>query len=84
MAVTGFLYILLLFLCSFAAVTIFKLAKLGLDSLKAKPPEEDPEPKKSRPAEKVKPVYYIVEKKSTRRNYGAPREITFSDRNDGK
>lgn len=79
MAAMGFLYILILLLCSFIIVNIIKLAKLGLDSLKPKPQEEDPKPKKQKPAAKPKPVYYIVEKKSTRRSYGEPREITFTD-----
>ncbi len=67
----------LLFACCFAAVVIFKLAKIGFESLKPKPPAEEKKPPKQEKAQK--PVYYIVEKKRTRGNYGAPRKINFSD-----
>ena len=82
MAATGFLYTLLLFLCSFGAVHVIKPAKIGLDSLKAKPNEEEVKEKKPKKTEKAQPqpVYYIVEKKRARKaSYSAPREISFTD-----
>ena len=77
MAALGFLYVLLLFLCCFAAVHFIKLAFVGFKSVKHKP-QPQPEPKKEEPQ---KPVYYIVEKKRARRSsYSIPREIEFKDK----
>lgn len=76
MAVLGFFYVLLMFLCCFAAVHFIKLAIVGFKSVKRKP-EPKPEPKKEEPQ---KPIYYIVEKKRARRSYSAPKEIEFKDK----
>ncbi len=67
----GFLYLLLTFLACFILVHFVKLAFLGWQYIK-KPaePEKKPEPK-------PEPVYYIVEKKRTRKSYTAPKEIQF-------
>lgn len=71
----GLFYLFLLFLISFAAVHIFKLAYYGFLSFKKKPPEP------SSPQKKIKepqPVYYIVEKKRAKKaSYSEPKEITF-------
>lgn len=67
----GILYLFLTFLFCFILVHTIKLAYLGILSLK-KPPEQ-PKP----PEPKPEPVYYIVEKKRTRKSYGNPKEIEF-------
>lgn len=72
MAALGFLYLILTFLVCFALVHVVKLAVIGFSSLKKKP--EEPEAK---PAKPPKPVYYIVEKKRTKKSYTNPREIEF-------
>lgn len=72
MAALGFLYLILTFLVCFALVHVVKLAAIGFSSLKKKP--EEPEAK---PAKPPKPVYYIVEKKRTKKSYTNPREIEF-------
>lgn len=74
MVVSGILYLLLLFVCCFAAVHIVKLAYVGFKSLKKKPEVKKEEPK---PEKKPQPVYYIVEKKRARKSYSPPREIEF-------
>lgn len=74
MATLGFLYLILTFLGCFCFIHFIKLAYMGLQSLKQKPEEKKEEPKKEEPP---KPVYYIVEKKRTKRNYSNPREIEF-------
>ena len=66
----GILYLLLTFLFCFILVHLIKLAYLGLQSMK-KPPE------KEKPAPKPEPVYYIVEKKRTKKSYSNPKEIEF-------
>ena len=69
MAALGILYTVLLFALCFAAVSMYKLAKIGLDSLKRERERAEPQvekPKKSEPkkrAKKPEPVYYVVEKK---------------------
>ena len=74
MATLGFLYLVLMFLCCFCIVHFIKLAYMGLQSLKQKPEENKVEPKKET---SPKPVYYIVEKKRSKRNYSDPKEIEF-------
>ena len=73
----GVLYLFLTFVVCFILVHIIKLAYIGLISLKRKPepPKAEPKPeKKSEP----EPVYYIVEKKRSRKSsYSTPREIEF-------
>lgn len=74
----GVLYLFLTFLFSFAVVHILKLAYFGFLSVYKKPeepPKAEPKPRKEK---KPEPVYYIVEKKRTRKqSYSEPKEITF-------
>lgn len=76
----GILYLFLTFAVCFILVHLIKLAYLGLMSIKKKPepPKEvKPEPKPERRSE-PEPVYYIVEKKRSRKSsYSAPQEIEF-------
>lgn len=67
----GILYLFLTFLFCFILVHLIKLAYLGIRSLK-KPPEEE-----KKPTPKAEPVYYIVEKKRTKKTYSNPKEIEF-------
>ena len=67
----GILYLLLTFSACFILVHGIKLAYLGLLSVK-KPPAEE-----KKPEPKPEPVYYIVEKKRTRKSYSNPKEIEF-------
>lgn len=67
----GLLYLFLTFLFCFILVHLIKLAYLGIISLK-KPPEPE-----KRPEPKPEPVYYIVEKKRTKKSYSNPKEIEF-------
>lgn len=67
----GILYIFLTFLFCFILVHAIKLAYLGLLSLK-KPPEPEKKPEK-----KPEPVYYIVERKRSKKKYSDPKEIEF-------
>ncbi len=53
-------------------VHIVKLAVEGFKSVKRAPQEEE-----QKPPEKPEPVYYIVEKKRTKRSYSKPKEIEF-------
>ena len=76
MALLGLLYLFIIFIVCFAVVHIFKLAMVGLKSLKPKPAPPKEEPKEKQPA-KPEPVYYIVEKKRSKRTYGEPKEISF-------
>ena len=73
----GALYLFLTFVVCFILVHLIKLAYIGFMSLKKKP-----EPPKAVPKPVVKPepepVYYIVEKKRSRKStYSTPREIEF-------
>ncbi len=76
MALLGLLYLFIIFIVCFAVVHIFKLAMVGFKSLKPKPAPPKEEPKEKQPA-KPEPVYYIVEKKRSKRTYGEPKEISF-------
>lgn len=67
----GILYLFLTFAVCFILVHIIKLAYVGLISMKKKP-----EPPKEKPV-KTEPVYYIVEKKRTKKTYSNPKEIEF-------
>ena len=68
---TGLLYLFLTFLFCFILVHLIKLAYIGIVSVKKPPePEKKPEPK-------PEPVYYIVEKKRTKKSYSNPKEIEF-------
>ncbi len=73
MAILGLIYLILLFILCFAFVHFCKLAIVGFKSLKQKTPP----PKEEKPAPKQEPVYYIVEKKRSKRSYGEPKEISF-------
>lgn len=64
---------MLTFLVCFILVAVCKLTYLGIQSLK-KPPEPE---KKSEPEKKPEPVYYIVERKRTKKKYSNPQEIEF-------
>lgn len=76
MAAAGFFYTVLIFAICFVIVSVIKLARMGVESTKMPTAEEE---KKQHKAEKPKPVYYIVEKRRTRKSYSEPREITFTD-----
>ena len=75
----GVLYLFLTFVVCFILVHLIKLAYIGFLSLKKKPepPKAEPKPKPAvKPA--PEPVYYIVEKKRSRKStYSTPREIEF-------
>ncbi len=66
----------MIFAICFVIVSVIKLARMGVESTKMPTAEEE---KKQQKAEKPKPVYYIVEKRRTRKSYSEPREITFTD-----
>ena len=73
----GFLYLFLTFVACFILVHIIKLAYIGLKSVRKKP-EPPPAPPKEKPQPKPEPVYYIVEKKRSRKStYSEPKEIQF-------
>lgn len=67
----GILYLFLTFLICFILVHLIKLAYLGIKSLK-KPQEVE-----KKPEPKPEPVYYIVERKRTKKSYSNPKEIEF-------
>lgn len=75
----GILYLFLTFVVCFILVHLIKLAYIGLVYARKKPeppPKEKEKPEK--PAPKPEPVYYIVEKKRTRKSsYSNPKEIEF-------
>jgi flagellar basal body-associated protein FliL len=75
MQLIGLLYLVLTFVLCFAVVHIVKLAFYGFLSFRRKPQQkqQDEPPKEAKP----KPVYYIVEKKRTRKSYSNPKEIEF-------
>ena len=68
----GILYLFLTFLFCFILVHVIKLAYLGFQSLKK--PAEKPKPVDKKAPE---PVYYIVERKRTKKSYSDPKEIKF-------
>ncbi len=68
----GALYLFLTFAACFILVHMVKLAYIGIKSLKKKEEIKKPEPK-------PEPVYYIVEKKRTKKSYSKPKEIKFKD-----
>jgi hypothetical protein len=72
MAISGLIYLVLLFIICFCFVHIIKLAYIGFKSLK-KPVQEEVKKQEKTP----KPVYYIVEKKRAKRSYSEPKEIEF-------
>lgn len=73
----GILYLFLTFLFCFILVVIIKLIYLGIISLKKPAVQEE---KKPTPP-KAEPVYYIVEKKRSRKaSYSEPKKIEFKDR----
>ncbi len=61
----------LTFSVCFILVAVIKLAYAGILSLK-KPPQEE-----KKPEPKTEPVYYIVEKKRSKKTYSNPKEIEF-------
>lgn len=75
MVALGFLYLIITFLICFTAVHFIKLAAIGLFSFKKK---REPAPEK-KPDKKPEPVYYIVEKKRSKKTYSEPKEIKFKD-----
>lgn len=68
----GILYLFLTFVCCFILVLLVKLTYLGFVTLRKKP-----DPPKEKPEPKPEPVYYIVEKKRTKKSYSDPKEIKF-------
>lgn len=71
----GILYLFLTFVVCFILVHLIKLAYIGLLSTKKKP---EPPKEKVAPPPKPEPVYYIVEKKRSRKStYSEPKEIRF-------
>lgn len=69
----GILYLFLIFTLCFIFIHLLKLAYLGFKSARKK---QEPPPQK--PAPKAEPVYYIVEKKKTKKaSYSEPKEIKF-------
>lgn len=75
--VIGILYLFLTFLFCFILVACVKLIYAGIISLKK--PEACEETKKPTPP-KTEPVYYIVEKKRSRKaSYSQPKKIEFKD-----
>jgi len=76
MAIAGLIYTILLFLFCFCTVHIIKLAAAGFMSFRKKP--EEPPPKEEKKSE---PVYYIVERKRSRKaKYSEPKQIEFKDK----
>lgn len=74
----GLLYIVLIFFVCFTVVHFVKLAIVGFQSFRKKPPA--PKSPEKKVEKKVEPVYYIVEKKRAKRtSYSAPKEITFKE-----
>ncbi|MDE6441618.1 MAG: hypothetical protein K2L12_02570 [Clostridia bacterium] len=72
----GILYLFLTFVVCFILVHLIKLAYIGLLSTRKKP--EPPKEKVAPPPPKPEPVYYIVEKKRSRKStYSEPKEIKF-------
>lgn len=81
-AIFGILGLLVLFILSFFAVHIIKLAKIGYRAQKTptQPKPKREEVKKEAPPKQSlgEPVYYIVERKRrTKSSYSAPKEIRF-------
>ncbi|MBD5632705.1 MAG: hypothetical protein HDP34_05695 [Clostridia bacterium] len=68
----GILYLFLTFLFCFILVHLIKLAIIGINSLKKPTPVEE-----KKPTPKAEPVYYIVEKKRSKKTYSNPKEIEF-------
>ena len=68
----GILYLFLNFLFCFILVHLIKLAYIGIKSLKKPAVAEE-----KKPAPKPEPVYYIVEKKRSKKTYSDPKEIKF-------
>ena len=68
----GILYLFLTFLFCFILVHLIKLAYIGRKSLKKPAVAEE-----KKPAPKPEPVYYIVEKKRSKKTYSDPKEIKF-------
>ena len=68
----GILYLFLTFLFCFILVHLIKLAYIGIKSLKKPAVAEE-----KQPAPKPEPVYYIVEKKRSKKTYSDPKEIKF-------
>lgn len=67
----------LLFIACFFTVHFVKLAAIGLKSIKKKPQQTE---EKKEPQQAPQPVYYIVEKKRSRKaTYSQPKEIQFKD-----
>ncbi len=62
----------LTFLFCFILVHLIKLAYIGIKSLKKPAVAEE-----KKPAPKPEPVYYIVEKKRSKKTYSDPKEIKF-------
>lgn len=72
----GILYLFLTFAACFILVHLIRFAYIGIKSIRKKP--DPPAEKKTEPAPKTQPVYYIVEKKRAKKSsYSEPKEIEF-------
>lgn len=74
----GILYLFLTFIICFILVHVIKLAYIGLLITRKKPQPAQPKEEKPQPPPKPEPVYYIVEKKRSKKtSYSEPKEIKF-------
>ena len=81
-AILGIFGLLVLFILSFFAVHIIKLARIGYRAQNPPPPpvpKREEVKKETLPKQSLgEPVYYIVERKRrTKSSYSAPKEIRF-------
>lgn len=77
----GFLWLIFLFFLCFLFVHFFRLAVIGIATLRQIAPTkpEEGEEKKAPTQRAQEPIYYIVERKTRRKkaSYGEPKEIRF-------
>lgn len=74
----GILYLFLTFVVCFILVHLIKLAYIGLLSTRKKPQPPPQTEEKPKTLPKPEPVYYIVEKKRSKKTtYSDPKEIKF-------
>lgn len=77
----GFLWFIFLFAVCFFGVHVFRLALIGIESVRQNPvpPQEKIEEKKAPAEQPQEPIYYIVERKTRRKkaSFGEPKEIRF-------
>ncbi len=76
----GLLYLFLTFVICFILVHVIKLAYIGFISMRRKPEPPKAEKPDPKPEPKPEPVYYIVEKKRSKKSsYSEPKEIRFKN-----